>query len=143
MMNGMDYTTHCMAMSICRISLIPKTITRLSASTVCCAKRICRSTTKHCSVNHVIDRIVKEHNKQETALAEKECRDPLLLPHFSVHVLRHTFCTRFCENETNIKIIQEIMGHADITTTMDIYNEATKEKKKESFAGLEGKIKIR
>lgn len=34
------------------------------------------------------------------------------------------------------------MGHADITTTMDIYNEATKEKKKESFAGLEGKIKI-
>lgn len=94
-------------------------------------------------LNHVIDRIVKEHNKQETALAEKECRDPLLLPHFSVHVLRHTFCTRFCENETNIKIIQEIMGHADITTTMDIYNEATKEKKKESFAGLEGKIKIR
>ena len=30
--------------------VIPKTITRLSASTVCCAKRICRSTTKHCSV---------------------------------------------------------------------------------------------
>lgn len=30
-----------------------------------------------------------------------------------------------------------------ITTTMDIYNEATKEKKMESFAGLEGKIKIR
>jgi integrase len=35
------------------------------------------------------------------------------------------------------------MGHADITTTMDIYNEATKDKKMESFAGLEGKIKIR
>ena len=66
-----------------------------------------------------------------------------LLPHFSCHHLRHTFCTRFCENETNLKVIQEIMGHADITTTMDIYNEATKDKKKESFAGLEGKIKIR
>ena len=94
-------------------------------------------------LNHVIDRIVKEHNKQETALAEKEGRPPLLIPHFSVHNLRHTFCTRFCENETNIKVIQEIMGHADISTTMDIYNEATKEKKMESFAGLEGKIKIR
>ena len=93
-------------------------------------------------INRVIDRIVKEHNKQETELAEKEGRDPLIIPHFSVHNLRHTFCTRFCENETNIKIIQEIMGHADITTTMDIYNEATKEKKKESFAGLEGKIKV-
>ena len=42
-----------------------------------------------------------------------------------------------------LKVIQEIMGHADISTTMDIYNEATKDKKKESFAGLEGKIKIR
>ena len=38
--------------------------------------------------------------------------------------------------------IQEIMGHADITTTMDIYNEATLDKKKESFANLEGKIKL-
>ena len=47
-----------------------------------------------------------------------------------------------CENETNIKIIQEIMGHADITTTMDIYNEATLDKKKESFLNLEGKIKL-
>lgn len=45
--------------------------------------------------------------------------------------------------ETNLKIIQEIMGHADITTTMDIYNESTKEKKLESFARLEGKIKIK
>ena len=34
------------------------------------------------------------------------------------------------------------MGHADITTTMDVYNEATKDKKIESFSGLEGKIKI-
>lgn len=64
------------------------------------------------------------------------------LPHFSCHHLRHTFCTRFCENETNLKVIQEIMGHADITTTMDVYNEATKDKKIEVFTGLEGKIKI-
>ena len=75
--------------------------------------------------------------------AKAEGREPELLPHFSCHHLRHTFCTRFCENETNLKVIQEIMGHADITTTMDIYNEATKDKKIESFAGLEGKIKIR
>ena len=49
---------------------------------------------------------------------------------------------RFCENETNLKVIQEIMGHADITTTMDVYNEATREKKRESFADLEGRIRI-
>ena len=34
------------------------------------------------------------------------------------------------------------MGHADIETTMNIYAEATKEKKVEAFANLEGKIKI-
>lgn len=94
-------------------------------------------------VNRALDRIIKAYNTEETEKAKSEGRIPELLPHFSCHHLRHTFCTRFCENETNLKIIQEIMGHADITTTMDIYNEATKDKKKESFAGLEGKIKIR
>lgn len=95
------------------------------------------------AINRVIDRIIKAYNTQEVESAKKENREPLLLPHFTVHNLRHTFCTRFCENETNLKVIQEIMGHADITTTMDVYNEATKDKKKESFASLEGKIKIR
>ena len=95
----------------------------------------------HC-INRAIDRIRRDYNEEETILATQEAREPVLLPHFSVHNLRHTFCTRFCENETNLKIIQEIMGHADITTTMDVYNEATKEKKVESFANLEGKIKI-
>lgn len=45
-------------------------------------------------------------------------------------------------NETNLKVIQDIMGHADITTTMNIYAEATKEKKQEAMANLNGKIKI-
>jgi len=34
------------------------------------------------------------------------------------------------------------MGHSSIETTMDVYNEATEKKKVESFAALEGKIKI-
>ena len=87
-------------------------------------------------VHRAIYRIIRDHNIQA-----KE-RGTTQLPHFSVHNLRHTFCTRFCENEPNIKIIQEIMGHRNIETTMDVYNEATREKKIESFANLEGKIKI-
>lgn len=65
---------------------------------------------------------------------------PVLLPHFSAHNLRHTFCTRFCENESNLKVIQSVMGHKDISTTMDIYAEATEEKKQEIMASLQGKI---
>lgn len=94
------------------------------------------------NINRAIERITRDYNVAESELAERQNREPLLLPHFSVHNLRHTFCTRMCENEPNIKVIQEIMGHSDISTTMDIYNEATRDKKKESFAGLEGKMKI-
>lgn len=94
------------------------------------------------NVNRSIDRICKAYIEDETVLADKEGRDPVLIRHFSAHNLRHTFCTRFCENESNVKVIQEIMGHADIETTLNIYAEATKEKKKESFSNLEGKIKI-
>ena len=80
--------------------------------------------------------------KEEIEKAEKEDREPLIIPHFSAHHLRHTFCTRLCENESNLKVIQSIMGHSDITTTMDIYAEATQEKKQEIVANLQGKIII-
>ena len=94
------------------------------------------------TINRAIKRIYTAYNEEETVKAQEEKRKPILIPHFSCHNLRHTFCTRFCENETNIKVIQEIMGHSDITTTMDVYAEATKEKKMESFEKLEGKIEI-
>lgn len=94
------------------------------------------------SINRAIKRIYTAYNEQEQEQAKRERREPILIPHFSVHNLRHTFCTRFCENETNVKVIQEIMGHADISTTMNVYAEATESKKKEVFNALEGKIKI-
>lgn len=85
-------------------------------------------------VNRAIERVIEAANKEEGDFEK--------LPHFSAHNLRHTFCTRLCENETNLKIIQEIMGHRNIETTMDVYNEATKEKKLETFSRLEGKMVI-
>lgn len=92
------------------------------------------------AINQALHRIQESYNKEEMEKAKKERRDPVLLPEFSCHHLRHTFCTRFCENETNLKVIQEIMGHADIQTTMDIYAEATEEKKQEVVNSLQGKI---
>ena len=95
------------------------------------------------AVNNAIRRIILAYNKKEEAAAKAEKREPLLLPKFSAQNLRHTFCTRLCENESNLKVIQDIMGHKDISTTMDIYAECTTEKKKEVAAKLEGKIVIR
>ena len=94
------------------------------------------------SINRAIKRISTDYNAGEEITAKREHRDPLLLPDFSAHHLRHTFCTRLCENETNLKVIQSIMGHKDIQTTMDIYAEATEEKKQESFERLAEKLDV-
>ena len=94
------------------------------------------------TINRSIIRITNSYNEEEREKADREGREPLLIPHFSVHNLRHTFCSRFCENETNIKVIQEIMGHSDIGTTMNVYAEVTEKKKQDSFKNLEGKFKI-
>ena len=66
----------------------------------------------HC-INRAIERICRDYNKEEKEKTKAEQLEPVLIPRFTVHQLRHTFCTRFCKNETNIKVIQEIMGHAD------------------------------
>ena len=70
----------------------------------------------------------------------REGREPLLLPEFSCHHLRHTFATRLCEVESNLKVIQSIMGHKNIETTMDVYAEATDRKKEETFENLAAKL---
>lgn len=45
-------------------------------------------------------------------------------------------------NETNLKVIQSIMGHKNIEITLDIYAEATEKKKQESFENLAAKLDI-
>jgi integrase len=94
------------------------------------------------TINRTIKRVVLSYNEEEVEKASKERREPVLIPPFSCHNLRHTFATRYCENETNLKVIQEILGHKDISTTMDVYAEATKDVKVKSFGNLSGKIKI-
>ncbi|MGN0183126.1 MAG: integrase DNA-binding domain-containing protein [Candidatus Ornithomonoglobus sp.] len=97
------------------------------------------------AVNRGIERICKAYNEFETERSEKENREALLLPHFSCHHLRHTFCTRMCENtsdQNTLKMIQTIMGHSDISTTLDIYTDLTRKKKKEAFDFLQGKMKL-
>lgn len=92
------------------------------------------------AVFDALKRIVNAYNREEFFLAEEEDRDPVFLPTFSAHILRHTFCTRYCENESNVKLIQDIMGHQHFSTTMDVYTDATAVKKQNSIQSLEGKI---
>ena len=91
------------------------------------------------SINRAIKRIVTDHNAIEIVQAKKERRAPEIIPGFTCHIARHTFCSRLCENETNVKVIQDIMGHKNIETTLDIYAEVSEKKKKETFKELNQK----
>ncbi len=84
-------------------------------------------------INKLLHRAVTKYNEAETIRALEEKREPELLPQFSCHYIRHTFCARLCEADMNIKAIQAVMGHRDIQTTLDIYAEVSEKKKKESL----------
>lgn len=92
------------------------------------------------TINKAIERITESYNSKELLDAAREKREPVLLPHFTAHNLRHTFATRLCEVESNLKVIQSVMGHKNIETTMNIYAEATEKKKQESFEVLASKL---
>ncbi|MGN0312428.1 MAG: tyrosine-type recombinase/integrase [Lachnospiraceae bacterium] len=66
--------------------------------------------------------------------------ETVFLPDFSCHFLRHSCATGLCEAGTKIKVIQDMLGHADIEPTMNIYVEATKDLKRNglflSFMGI-------
>ncbi len=87
------------------------------------------------TLNKAIRRITRDCNDEILNNADGD-EFPLLLPHFSCHSLRHTFATRLCEAGLNIKVIQDVLGHKDISTTMDIYVDVTKELKKKEFDNL-------
>ena len=85
-------------------------------------------------LNSALHRIMRDCNDE---ILEKRREDDdsdfILLPNFTCHILRHSFATRLCESGVNLKVIQSVLGHADITTTMNIYVDVTNELKKKEM----------
>ena len=90
------------------------------------------------TLNKAIRRIIRDCNDEQLL---KDENAKVLLPHFSCHSLRHTFTTRMCEAGVNVKVIQDTLGHKDISTTLNIYTDVTKELRRSEFEGLDSYFK--
>lgn len=86
------------------------------------------------TLNKAIKRIIRDCNDEQFL---KSDNPKVLLPHFSCHTLRHTFTTRMCEAGVNVKVIQDALGHTDVSTTLNIYTDVTKDLKRVEFEGLD------
>ena len=94
------------------------------------------------AINFVLDNIVKAYNKLEEREAKYGRRNPELLPHISAHILRHTACTRLTETGLEPKVLQYIMGHANISVTLDVYTHLDFTQIQEKMDTIEERIKI-
>jgi len=59
-------------------------------------------------------------NSTYDAALQKRC-EQAGVKKLSMHDLRHTMATRFCENSTNYKFLSRMLGHSSIKITVDTY----------------------
>ena len=79
--------------------------------------------------NSIFSRIKKKYNA---------CHEQKLPRVTSPHTMRHTFCTRMANAGMNPKSLQYLMGHANISMTLNYYAHATYESAKTEFDRIMG-----
>ena len=65
------------------------------------------------------------------------------IPHIKLHSLRHTFATRLIEEGEDIRVVQELLRHANIKTTASIYAHVTPKAQKKAANKMDNLLRKR
>lgn len=75
------------------------------------------------SIEHALKRILDNYNATHT----------VQLPRITPHTFRHTFITDMYNRGIDLKSLQDLAGHGDIQTTLDIYTHSNYERTQTEF----------
>ncbi len=90
-------------------------------------------------VSHVTGKCMNHNNVRRMlrSVVDMNKDREIQLPPISPHILRHTAATRLAESGCDIKVMQYLLGHTDVRTTMRVYNHVDPERVKREMEKLE------
>ena len=75
-------------------------------------------------------------NQQNAVLAWTKLQEELGIDHQGMHALRHTWATRALEEGVDIKVVSQMLGHKNIITTMNLYQDVLDTEKQKAACTL-------
>ena len=96
---------------------------------------------KACRLN-VPETVVRAFHGIRDAYNRSKEDEEVELPSFTPHTLRHTACTRYAENGIDVKVLQELMGHKNITITMQVYNHVSESRAQKAVDNVESVLAV-
>jgi integrase len=88
-------------------------------------------------IRQIFKPAIRRANESIIAEAEKRHVDPALLPELRFHDLRHTAATLRLRQGDHPKVVQELLGHSQISLTLDTYSHVVPSMQKDSASKLD------